>query len=188
MKSHQQLFTVSNAALTQPYYVRHDHAHLVRGEVKPFLQTYYNQFSALQDRETYTFWEHYCHASQHKTHEEGWFLMQTRWMLWLEEGTTLRLLPAVPRAWLADGKRIALDNVVSHFGKLSVNVSSDLAAPRITAQIAVAGTRPPAQVSIRLPHPEGLKPVKVTGGIYNAATETVTIKPFRGKATVTLEF
>ena len=56
--------------------------------------------AGLADRETYTFWEHYFHASPHKTHEEGWFLMQTRWMLWLEDGDTLKLLPGVPRAWL----------------------------------------------------------------------------------------
>ena len=95
LKSHQQLFTVRNAGLSQPYYCRHDYIHLLRGEVKAFLKTYYNQFTALQDRETYTFWEHYFHASQHKTHEEGWFLMQTRWMLCLEEGRH-SILPVAP--------------------------------------------------------------------------------------------
>jgi hypothetical protein len=51
--------------------------------VKPFLKTYYNPFSALADRETYTFWEHLYKVSVHKTHEEAWFLMETRWMLYL---------------------------------------------------------------------------------------------------------
>jgi hypothetical protein len=133
LRAHHELFTVQNAALTQPYYVRHDYAHVRRGEVNAFLKTYYNQVSALQDRETYTFWEHYYHASQHKTHEEGWFLMQTRWMLWLEEGQTLKLLPAVPRAWLADGKCIELKDVASYFGKIDLRVESDLSRGRITA-------------------------------------------------------
>ena len=77
--------THRNAGFSQPYYCRHDWIHLKRDEVKQYLKTYYNQFTALQDRETYTFWEHYYGVSQHKTHEEAWFLMQTRWMLWHEE-------------------------------------------------------------------------------------------------------
>ena len=43
-----------------------------------------------------------------KTHEEGWFLMQTRWMLYLEDGDRLRLLPGIPRRWLAAGLLWAL--------------------------------------------------------------------------------
>ena len=45
--------------------------HLRRGEVKPFLKAYYNAVASLADRQTYTFWEHYFHASPHKTHEEA---------------------------------------------------------------------------------------------------------------------
>jgi hypothetical protein len=48
--------------------------------------------------------------------------------------------------------------------------------------------RLPASVVIRLPHPEGCKALRVEGGTYDSVTETVTIKPFRGKATVKLTF
>ena len=41
-------------AYCQPYYLRHDYLHLMRGEVKPFLRIFYNQMAAMQDRETYT--------------------------------------------------------------------------------------------------------------------------------------
>ena len=34
-------------------------------------------------------------VSQHKTHEEAWFLMETRWMLYMEEGDTLSLLKTI---------------------------------------------------------------------------------------------
>ncbi len=89
------------------------------GMVKPFLKTYYNTFSALADRETYTFWEHLYHASPHKTHEEAWFLMETRWMLYMEDGSTLRLLNTIPREWMEDGKTIELNDVQSYFGPLN---------------------------------------------------------------------
>jgi len=188
LKSNQELFTVANAGLSQPYYCRHDFVHLKRGEVKAFLKTYYNQMTALQDRETYTFWEHYYHASQHKTHEEGWFLMQTRWMLYLEEGDTLAFLRAIPRRWLEDGKRIEIANAASYFGPVSLRVESDLSHAMIHARITCQTSRWPKTVTIRLPHPEGRKAAAVTGGRYDPATETVRVAPFKGTAEVTLHF
>ncbi|MBA4388378.1 MAG: hypothetical protein C0404_10380 [Verrucomicrobia bacterium] len=188
LKSHQQLFTVKNAGLSQPYYCRHDYIHLARGEVKAFLKTYYNQFTALQDRETYTFWEHYFGASQHKTHEEGWFLMQTRWMLWLEEGNALSMLKAIPRRWLEDGKTISLKNVATYFGPVSLHVESKLAEGLIRATMECRGTRKPKEIRIRLPHPDGRKAVSVLGGIYDAATETVVVRQFMGKTMVEVRF
>ena len=188
LNSHQQLCTVRNAGLSQPYYCRHDYIHLLRGEVKPFLKTYFNQFTALQDRETYTFWEHYFHASQHKTHEEGWFLMQTRWMLYLEQGDRLHFLTAIPRRWLADGKRIELRNVATYFGPASLTVQSRLKDGVIDAEVVCAAARRPRAVVIRLPHPEQLTPIAIEGGTYDAQTESVCIAPFKGRARVRLVF
>ncbi len=183
-----QLMTKENAGLSQPYYCRHDFAHLKRGEVKEYLKTYYNQLSGLQDRQTYTFWEHYYHASQHKTHEEAWFMMQTRWMLYLEEGDTLSMLKAIPRHWLDDGKKIALDGVKSYFGPIRFKAKSDLKKKFIKAEIKLESGRLPAKVAIRLPHPEGLKAVACEGGSYDPSTETVTVSSFKGMASVILMF
>ena len=185
LRSHQTLFTVENAALSQPYYTRHDFAHLKRGEVKQFLKAYYNQFTALQDRQTYTFWEHYHHASQHKTHEEGWFLMQTRWMLWLEEGDALTFLRGIPRRWLEDGKEIRLEKAATYFGPASLTVVSQLAQGRITVDVRCATDRRPKTVSVRLPHPQGRHPVRVEGGQFDPASETVRVPDFQGRARIT---
>jgi hypothetical protein len=188
LRMHQQLFTAKNAGVSQPYYCRHDQIHLRRGEVKEFLKAYYNQFTALQDRETYTFWEHYYGVSQHKTHEEGWFLMQTRWMLWMEEGDSLRLLNAIPRRWMEDGKRIELRDVATYFGPLSLTVQSALATGTIEAEVRCAAARRPATLVIRLPHPERRNPCRVEGGAYDAATESVRVERFTGRARVKLFF
>ena len=173
---------------SQPYYGRHDFIHVKRGEVEAFLKTYYNQFTALQDRETYTFWEHYHHASEHKTYEEAWFLMQTRWMLYLEEGDTLSLLKAVPRRWLEHGKEIVLDGMRSYFGTLAFHAVSEVENNRIRADLTIKSDHLPATVRIRLPHPEKRAAVACTGGVYDPQTETVTVTPFNGKTTVVLEF
>ena len=188
VNANAELFCERNVAFAQPYYSRHDFAHLKRGEVKAFLKTFYNTFASLADRETYSFWEHYFHASPHKTHEEAWFLMQTRWMLYMEDADTLRLLPAIPRAWLQNGKRIELNNVASYFGPLSLRVESNLDHARIEATVECRTDRQPKSVELRLPHPLGKKAVAVAGAGYDPERELVTIPRFKDKAAVTLTF
>ncbi|MCX6985974.1 MAG: hypothetical protein NT118_14680 [Lentisphaerae bacterium] len=118
----------------------------------------------------------------------SWFLMQTRWMLYLEEGDTLSILKAIPRRWLEDGKKIVLDGVKSYFGPISFKAESDLKSNLIKAEIKLEAGRLPAKVAIRLPHPEGLKATSSEGSSYDPATETVTIANFKGRAYVTLKY
>jgi hypothetical protein len=185
---HNELMTIRNAVFSQPYYSRHDWVHLQRGEVKPFLKTYYNTVASLADRETYTFWEHYFGASPHKTHEEGWFLMQTRWMLYLEKGETLELLPGIPRGFLGGGQHLDLKGVATYFGPATLHVDSSADGRRISAQVDCDSDHRPRSVELRLPHPAGLRPTSVTGGVYDNATETVRIDGFNGHAEVQLLF
>jgi hypothetical protein len=185
---HNELETDRNVAFSQPYYSRHPWLHLQRGEVKPFLKSYYNTVASLADRQTYTFWEHYFGASPHKTHEEGWFLMQSRWMLYSEHGNSLDLLPGIPRAWLAPGKVLKLESVATYFGPASLRVQSELTSNRITGEVTCNTDRKPKVVFIRLPHPLGRKATRVEGGIYDAATERIRIDGFQGTARVVAYF
>ena len=185
---HNDLMTRRNVAFSQPYYSRHPIVHLRRGEVKPFLKAYYNTVASLADRDTYTFWEHYFGASPHKTHEESWFLMDSRWMLYMEEGRHLSLLPGIPRDYLQRGKTIELKEVATYFGPLSLRVDSRLEQGRIDAVIDCSSSRKPQAVELRLPHPLGLKATGVRGGAYDPKTERVRVEPFNGRAQVTLLF
>ncbi|MCC6362315.1 MAG: hypothetical protein IT165_02255 [Bryobacterales bacterium] len=185
---HNDLMTTRNVAFSQPYYSRHPISHLRRGEVKAFLKAYYNTLSSLADRQTYTFWEHYFGASPHKTHEEGWFLMDSRWMLYMERGAGIDLLPGIPRAYLGNGKRIELNKVATYFGPLSLRVDSDLDRGRIQATVDCPGDRKPAFVDVRLPHPQGRKATRVEGGKYNPETERVRVEPFTGRADIAVTF
>ncbi len=186
---HSELFYQGNSAFSQPYYSRHNWLQAKLGMVKPFLNTYYNTIAAHADRETYTFWEHMYRVSQHKTHEEAWFLMETRWMLYMEEGDTLSLLKTIPRKWMEDGKEIVLEGVQSYFGPINLNVDSHIKNGFIEAQIRCEDiNRRPAAVHLRIPHPENKKPKKVIGGEYDAKTESITISNLTGHAEVRLEF
>jgi len=188
LDSHAELMTERNVVFSQPYYSRHPWIHLMRGESKQFLKAYYNTMASLADRETYTFWEHYFRASAHKTHEEAWFLMETRWMLYFERGSALHLLTGIPRQYLADGKKIELDNVATYFGPLTLNVTSAVNEGRVRAKIVCNSERRPSRVELRLPHPEGARAKHVEGGAYDGKAEKVIIEPFSGAADVTLLF
>jgi hypothetical protein len=144
--------------------------------------------ASLADRETFTFWEHYFLASPHKTHEEAWFLMETRWMLYMERGETLALLQGIPRTYLDNGNRIELRRVVSYFGPFSLNVQSRLDQGRIEATIECTSHRRPTRVELRLPHPQGQAPTAVQGGSYDSKSESVKIERFNGRAEVALLF
>jgi hypothetical protein len=185
---HSELFYQGNAAFSQPYYSRHNWVQAKLGMAKPFLETYYSTFAALADRETYTFWEHLYKLSPHKTHEEGWFLMETRWMLYMEDGNALDVFKTIPRSWMADGEEIVLDGVQSYFGPLRVEATSNVGEGYIEATVESTGDRKPDTVRIRLPHPDYRKPVHVDGGTYDEATETLIVDDFNGKVTVRLTF
>ncbi|MCX7704999.1 MAG: hypothetical protein N2115_01910 [bacterium] len=161
VKYHTELFYKRNVAFSQPYYSRHPEIHLKRGEVNSFLRAYYNCFPALIDRQTGSFWEHFFYASPHKTHEEGWFLMETRWMLCMEQGDTLYLLPGIPGRWLEGGKTIKIENLATYFGKVSLSVFSELKNGRIFVRIYCE--RKPAEIIIRIPHPYKVLPKNVKG-------------------------
>ena len=159
-----ELMFSRNVASSQPYYSQHPLVHLRRGEVKRFLKAYYNSLAALADREIYTWWEHFYHESPHKTHEEAEFLMQTRWMLYMEDGDTLKLLSGVPRAWLENGKRIELKNMVSYFGRLSFRVESKVDQGLMEIQVTCESGRKPKRLVIWVPHPWEKRRYRWKGG------------------------
>lgn len=185
---HSELLFQGNSAFSQPYYSTHNWYQAKTGMVKPFLNTYYTTMAAIADRQTYSFWEHLYKMTPHKTHEEANFLMDTRRMLYMEQGDTLEIFKVIPRNWMEDGKNVTLDNVGSYYGKLKVTATSNVASGIIEANIQCNTNRKPSCVKIRIPHPEGKKPVKVEGGVYDAANETITIRNFGGNVKVRLAF
>lgn len=184
LEYHADLLFHDNAAFSQPYYSPHPLLHLRRGEVGAFLRAFYTMVASLADPQTYSFWEHYFHASPHKTHEEAWFLMQTRWMLYLEDGGRLRLLPGIPRRWLAAGQRIIIERAHSYFGEFTLRVTSD--GSTVTVDVTGDIDRQPADIAVRLPHPNGPRTATVTNGTYDPTTECLMLSGY-GRSVVTYD-
>jgi hypothetical protein len=185
-----EIFFLNNTTFTQPYYSVHPFTHLLRGEVNAFLKEFYNNVSALADREVYSFWEHLYLVSPHKTHEEGWFLMRCRWMLYMDYFGKLSILPGVPRAWLNDGCVISFENAASRFGRLSVNVESNISQGTVCASIKLVDNfgQIPNEIAIRIPHPQGQKAISVSRGVYCEESETIIISDFTGEADIVIKF
>lgn len=181
---HAELFLDRNAAFSQPYYSQHPLIHLKRGEVKKFLKAYYNMVSSLADRETYSFWEHYYHCGPHKTTEVAWFLMQTRWMLYLESGNELKVFPGIPRCWMYPGAELEMKNVVSSHGKFSIKVSVSESGDKIFIKYRSIGLNSAQRVQIRLPHPNYERIKLTTQGEVNHAAESVEIIGDQAELTV----
>lgn len=180
IKYYTELLMINNTGFSQSYYSPHPFIHAHRGEVKPFLKEFYSGFVSLADREIYSFWEHYFHASQHKLHEETWFLMRCRWMLCLEkyEKRELKLFAAAPRRWFADGEVIEVDGLCTYYGKVSYKAESGLSENRIRFEFKIDGSNHPAvkKLTVRLPHPQEKKAKYATAGVYDAQSETVTLE------------
>lgn len=177
-----------NVAFSQPYYSRHPFLHLHRGEVKAFLKAYYNGLTSLADRETYSWWEHFTHHSPHKTHEEAWFLMQSRWMLWMEMGADLCLLRGIPRHWLLDGNCIELKNVSSYFGHFHFVIESRINDGHMRVTWNGECHHRLREIRVRVPHPFNQKAVKIQGGTYLKEQELVVIQPVEARHDVDVYF
>ncbi|MHB0857655.1 MAG: hypothetical protein ACYC5M_08805 [Anaerolineae bacterium] len=63
----------------------------------------------------------------------------------------LRITPALPRAWLAEGETVSLTNAPTHFGPVSLKLSSRIdSAAQVRVDLAASWRKPPAEVRVRL--------------------------------------
>ena len=66
------------------------------------------------------------------------------------------LARATPRAWLEQGKKIAVENAPTHFGTLDYEIVSDVANGRIKATVQMPERQLPEAVLAAFPPPAGL--------------------------------
>lgn len=127
--------------------------HLQWDDVPNFLRSFYNEYAVDIVVGPYTFNEHTTRGPPDKSFEEAAFLERLRNMLVMEEGSSLWLSRATPRAWLAQGKRIAAKNMPTHFGAVAYEIVSDADNGRIRATVKMPSRTMPKEVLLRLRHP-----------------------------------
>jgi hypothetical protein len=184
-KNREDWFNLGGFSKTQPYYTRNAEIYAMRDEVKPFIRSYFNTIAAMINPEVLTVWEGLAAGSSgawDKTHETGYFLQQTRFMLVKEHGEELWLAPLVPRKWLKDELLVSVTNAPTFFGKVSYLIRSHAAEGWIEATVIPPARRTPKAVVLRLRHPEGkpMRGVTVNGrpqAEFDAEKETIRIVP-----------
>ena len=170
---------------------------LLQDDVPNFLRFWMNNYAAIVGADGKQ-WEHWhpgsyppCDGPDNGT--AGWFMENFRNMLVMEDGQTLWIAKATPRAWLEQGKRIGVKNAPTYFGTLAYEVVSDVQSGRITATVDVPTRSPAKSVVVRFRHPKNspIKSVTVNGQPwtkFNAAKETIELTGHTGKVVVVANY
>lgn len=178
----------------QPYYTRNAEIYALRDDVKPFVRSYFNTIPSLLNLENLAFQEHFNGVGAwNKTHETGYFLQQTRFMLVLERGDELWLAPLITDQWLKDGLMVDVRNAPTHMGPVSYRIVSSIGAGFIAAHIDPPTRSLPKQIVLRLRHPDGkpIRRVAVNGqdsATFDGAAGTLRIVPGREPLDVRVEY
>ena len=140
--------------------------HLAADDVPVFLRSFLNCYAVdILPSDGYVFNEHAVHGPPDKIFEEAAFLERFRNLLVMEDGRTLWLARATPRAWLEQGKQISVKNAPTRFGRTSYEISSDVENDTIKARVDLPERGPPRAVLLRLRHPQGkvIRAVTING-------------------------
>jgi hypothetical protein len=180
-KNHSDWFNYGGFAKVQPYYARNAEICALRDDVKPYIRSYFNALAAMLSLENLSHWEHFHNiAAWNKTHETGWFLVQSRTMFLTERGDALWLAPFVTDRWLEDGKAVSVRNAPTQFGAVSYRIQSNVAKGYMDVEIDPPARTAPSEIVIRLRHPQGKAIRKVSfegkgSAAIDPATQTVHV-------------
>jgi hypothetical protein len=144
--------------------------HLAGDDVPVFLRSFLNCYAVdILPNDGYTFNEHAVHGPPDKIFEEAAFLERFRNMLVMEEGDSLWLARATPKAWFEQGKKISVKNAPTHFGTVGYEIVSDADNGKIAATVEMPTRHAPKSVVLRFRHPKGLPMKSVTvNGVSSA--------------------
>lgn len=162
--------------------------HLAGDDTPCFLRSLLNGYAidVLPDQ-GYVFNEHATHGPPDKIFEEAAFLERFRSLLVWEDGPSLWLARATPRAWLEQGRKISVKNAPTHFGDVAYEIASDVDHDRIRATLSLPSRQPAKEVWLRLRHPKArsIRGVTLNGQDYpefDPAREVVRIHDLAGDA------
>jgi hypothetical protein len=191
-QNHKDWFNLGGFSKVQPYYTRNPEIYALRNDRKPFIRSYFNMLASLLNAETLWLWEHFNNTGAwNKTHETGYLLQQTRFMLAMEHGNALWLGPLVPSYWLKDGQSIHVENLLTRFGTVSYRIHSRLAQGVIEAEVALTDVSDGVTTCLRLSHPDGkrIRQVEVNGQPHREFTaDCVRLQLGTGKTTVRVSY
>ena len=160
--------------------------YLYRDEIKHYLRAYFNGFSSAFYPDIRMCNEHslpelgYPAGDHFKSSDEAQSTSWLRLMFVYEDRADLHLGRAIPRYWLAQGKKIGIERDASYFGPHSWTMTSDVANGQIRATVIPPTRNRPANIFVRFRHPAGrpMQGVTINGKPwtrYDAGKEWVVL-------------
>ena len=170
-------------------------AYLLRDEPQHYVRAYFNAFAVSYFADTRMMTEHALpnigdwRGDHYKSSDESNSTYWLRLTFVQERGEELWLGTAIPRYWLADGKKIGITDARTYFGPMSMEMSSATAKGQITMTIDPPTRNPPNVIRARFRHPDGKRMVRceVNGKAYerfDAEKEWVELRDLAGKTAV----
>jgi hypothetical protein len=157
----------------EPVYNQQATAYLHRDEPEAAIRAFYSMIACAFSHHQLTPLEHRWAWGQYympPSTDGAWFELYRNMLLnELASDDTLFIGQAVPRAWLADGKRLRVDRAPTYFGPVSFSVDSQAAAGEIGVILDAPSRRQPATLLLRLRHPQRkpLQSVTVNGQAWS---------------------
>ncbi len=147
--------------------------YLLEDDVPNFLRFWMNSYAGMVGANG-KLWEHW-HMDQYEncdtpdTMTAGWFMECFRNLLVMEDGQSLWIARATPRAWLEQGRQISVKNAPTYFGTLAYDITSDVDNDKITAIIEIPSRTPPQSIVVRFRHPQAvpIRSARVDGKAWN---------------------
>ena len=158
------LFLNQWGAANEPVYNPQATVYLRRDEPEAAIRAFYSmmacafshhQLSPLEHR--WAWGQYYCPPST----DGAWFELY-RNMLLNEFNDRLMIGQAIPRAWLADGKRIQVSGAPTWFGPVDLQLASAASEGRLTATVEFKSARRPPWLTVRFRHPSKKRLTSVT--------------------------
>ena len=146
----------------EPVYSQQASAYLDRDDVKATIRAFYSLMAGGFSQGVYEPVEHRWRWGQYfgpPSTDGAWFELYRNMLVRESDDHTLFLMQATPRAWLEDGKHIAVKNAPTWFGDVSFEVQSAANSGSIRATLDFDGREQGTSVVLRLRHPQG-KPMK----------------------------
>jgi hypothetical protein len=159
------LFLHGWSLANEPVYNQQATAYLFRDDVKATIKTFYSLMAGGFSHGAFEPVEHRWRWGQYfgpPSTDGAWFELYRNMLVREADDHTLLLAQATPRAWMEDGKHIAVKNAPTWFGDISFEVRSSTNSGTIEATIKLDGRQSGTTVLLRLRHPEGKQIRQVT--------------------------
>ena len=104
-----------------------------------------------------------------KSSDEAQSTYWLRLMFVSEQGKDLYLGQAIPRYWLKQGKTVAIERAGTHFGQMSLRITSDTDRGTLRAVLDPPDRTRPETIYLRFRHPQekAIQRVSVNGHDYS---------------------